>query len=442
MKRYFRKKLTALLIASCLALGCFACLAGCDSVGKSSDAVPVQSVEMIMGAGNTGVVDRMSGKVTSSNTLEIFKKTDQKVVELNVKVGDEVKKGDVLFSYDEESLKLAYEKLVLEKEQYENLVKTIKQRIESLKKASGKGSEAEKLQNSVELQTAQIELREAEYSLTDMDSKIEDAEELLDNADYVSEIDGRVQSVNDSELGETDSTKPYITIVETGTFRVEGRINELNISSINEGDRVVVRSRADSHAVWFGEITQIELDKPESTSNNDAMYDGGSSDSMTQTSSYPFYVTLDDAKGLILGQHVFVEPDVGQCDEREGVWLPSFYICDIDSAPYVWKSGARDRLTKQPVQLGLYDQESDSYEISSGVEMEDYLAFPDESCVEGAKTQPYSEDSFNAGDDEFFMDGDGFEGMDGGEFGEMEGFAEDGGLDDMQAMDGGEEALG
>ena len=52
-------------------------------------------------------------------------------------------------------------KTFITKEQYENLIKTIKQRIDSLKKTSNSGSEAAKLENSVQLQTAQIELKEA-----------------------------------------------------------------------------------------------------------------------------------------------------------------------------------------------------------------------------------------------------------------------------------------
>ena len=68
-----KKKLFSGILAICLVLGCLACLGGCGSK-DSADAVPVQSVSMITGAGNTGVVDRMAGKVVSSNTLEIFKK--------------------------------------------------------------------------------------------------------------------------------------------------------------------------------------------------------------------------------------------------------------------------------------------------------------------------------------------------------------------------------
>lgn len=444
-----RLKIAAMLLVLAMAFSVTAVLSGCGE--DSGETVTVQSISMITDAGNTGVVDRMAGKVISSNTLEIYKKSDQKVVELNVKVGDEVRSGEILFSYDEESLKLAHEKLLLEKEQYENLIKTINQKIDSLKRSSNSGSEEARLENSIQLQTAQIELKEAEYQLAGMDDKIKEAEELIDKADYVIDIDGRVQSVNEEGTGENGEKKPFITVVETGAFRVEAKVSEMNLSMISVGDRVIVRSRSDKNRIWHGEISQIKLDTPESGSEQSGYYDGyysgnQSGDSMTQTSSYPFYVTLDDAEGLILGQHVFVEPDVGQTEEREGIWLPSYYICDIESDPYVWRANKRSRLEKAPVVLGTYDHESDSYEIVSGIDENDYLAFAGEDLAEGMKTAVFDESSFNEGDEGEFMGED----MPADDYGTMEGIDDYGAYEEYEgegdfadfAVNGTEEGLG
>ena len=57
---------------------------------------------------------------------------------------------------------------------------------------------------------------------------------------------------------------------------------------------------------------------------------------MTQSSNYPFYVQLDGTNGLMLGQHVYVEPDIGQQEVKTGIWLSDYFINDIDSNPYVW----------------------------------------------------------------------------------------------------------
>ena len=57
---------------------------------------------------------------------------------------------------------------------------------------------------------------------------------------------------------------------------------------------------------------------------------------MTQSSNYPFYVQLDGTNGLMLGQHVYVEPDIGQQEVKTGIWLSDYFINDVDSNPYVW----------------------------------------------------------------------------------------------------------
>ena len=39
----------------------------------------------------------------------------------------------------------------------------------------------------------------------------------------------------------------------------------------------------------------------------------------------------------MLGQHVYVEADYGQSEEKAGIWLDESFICDADTDnPYVW----------------------------------------------------------------------------------------------------------
>ena len=36
----------------------------------------------------------------------------------------------------------------------------------------------------------------------------------------------------------------------------------------------------------------------------------------------------------MLGQHVYVELNLGQNEKKAGIWLEEYYICDADSNPY------------------------------------------------------------------------------------------------------------
>ena len=78
---------------------------------------------------------------------------------------------------------------------------------------------------------------------------------------------------------------------------------------------VIVRSRVDDEKTWLGTISKIDTDNPQTTSNNNGMVSSDSQNSESATNYY-FYVQLADASDMLLGQHVFVEPDYGQSEKK------------------------------------------------------------------------------------------------------------------------------
>ncbi len=78
--------------------------------------------------------------------------------------------------------------------------------------------------------------------------------------------------------------------------------------------------------------------------------------------------------------------------------LPSYYITGGADNAYVWAANDKDKLEKRSVTLGAYDEDTDCYEILSGLDTSDYIAFPDDSLSEGMAVEKYDEDSFS--DDE------------------------------------------
>ena len=202
-------------------------------------------------------------------------------------------------------------------------------------------------------------------------------------------MDGTVESIADLEtllaggITNPDGTQSttYITILADGDYRVKGSVSEQNIYELSEGMPVIVRSRVDENQTWSGTISSIDT---QAESNNNNMY----SSSGESASSYAFYVDLASIDGLMLGQHVTIEMDYGQGTPKEGIWLSSGWITQQeDGTAYVWaaKSGGA-RLEQRTVELGEYDSNMDEYQILSGLETSDYLAWPDADCVAGAPT--------------------------------------------------------
>ena len=178
----------------------------------------------------------------------------------------------------------------------------------------------------------------------------------------------------------TVEKQSFMSILSTGKYRIKGKISEQNIGELQPGMDVTVRARNDQEEIWKGSVDVIDTEKPESSSQN-GMYSG--SDSSMQATKYPFYITLETSDGLMLGQHVYIEPGTGV--NTEGIRLMSPYILDADGEnPYVWLANEKGRLEKRSVKLGAYDEEQDIWEITNGLKETDYIVWPDEECKEGA----------------------------------------------------------
>ena len=420
-----KKKMICIVLAAVFVFGCV--LSGCGS-GDSGETAAVQSVAMITGAGSVGVYDRYAGLVVSQQTVEIKRDESKVVAEIYVEEGQNVNVGDKLFAYDTEDLQYSLDKATLELEQLKNSIENYKTQIAQLEKEKKNASASQQLSYTVEIQDAQANLREAEYNLQLKQAEVERMQAAVGDPSVTAEVSGVVQSLNpdggmDPNTGEQ---LPFMTIVETGTYRVKGTINEMAAGALSVGTGVIIRSRIDSTQTWTGTVEIVDWENPVSSGNN-YYYDSGN-DEMTQSSKYPFYVTMDSTDGLMLGQHVYIEPDFGQENAAgDALMLSSWYISDADSNPWVWAANGRDKLEKRKVELGVYDAELDQYEILSGLTVDDYIAYPDETLREGMGVVRYDDNQFMAGvyGDDGYAD-DGY--VD-------DGYVDDGNMDDSYADD-------
>ena len=188
------------------------------------------------------------------------------------------------------------------------------------------------------------------------------------------------------------------------TYRIKGTINEMNVGTLYEGMPVIIRSRIDGSRTWNGVLEKIDWETTVNTNNN--MY-YGPSDEMTSTTKYPFYVNIDDFDGLLLGQHIYIEPDYGQSGVKEGMWLPDYYIIREGGETYVWAENSRGKIEKRPVSLGEADQESGTVLILSGLGRSDSIAFPEEGICAGMTCVPYEDTMFVGGEMEYYPDAEG-----------------------------------
>lgn len=412
MKKFAVMALAAVMLLSAVT-GC-----GTSVEGEAS----VQSVSMICGLGSTGLTDRFAGMVTAQSETQIKKNDNATVDTIKVKVDQEVKKGDALFTYDSSQARLDLEMAQLELEQMKNELEMKKEEKEQLERDKNGAASDEQMNYALEIRQANADILEKEYKISLKAKDVEKLQNALNNVTVTSPVDGRIKSIN--ENGGTDqmgNPLPFMTIVETSGFRVKGYVNENNAGALFEGTSVIIRSRV-SDQTWKGTISLIDWENAQQSSQ-DRYYDGGSDDT-TMSSKYPFYVELDSSDGLLLGQHVYIEPDYGQGEAQDAntLKLPSYYINDADSSPWVWAQSSKGKLEKRSLTLGDYDADMDTYVVTDGLTAEDYIAFPDETLKAGMDCVTYDEGTFDPG-------------MDMGDMGDM-GYVDDmGDMGDMSGMD-------
>lgn len=332
-----------------------------------------------------GLVDRFAGVVEPQETLKIQKATDKNVKEIFVQAGDTVTKGTALFSYDVDEIRLKLSEAELELERITNEISTLYDQIELLEEEKKKAAENEIFSYTTQILTAENSVKRAEYNKKVKTAEIEQIEASLENTTVVSEIDGIIKSVSDDSSQmmyyDYESDNAFITILSNSEYRIKGTINEQNMGSITIGQPMTVHSRIDEDLSWSGTVSEIDTGNPVQDNNN-YYYEG---DSSTMSSSYYFYVTLDETAPLMLGQHVFMEPNIGQDEIKSGLWLPDYYICFEDETAYVWAANAKDKLEKREIVVGKYDENLMEYEIVTGLSANDFICFPEETLEEGMR---------------------------------------------------------
>lgn len=370
-----RNKLKFLALGLALVLG----LSGCGS----DNPVPVERVDTLTAAATAA--DRFAGVVVSDNSVKVAKETDKTIKELLVQVGDQVKRGEKLFSYDTDELQLNLDKQELDLDRLEAEIDDLEDQIDDVEKEIKSASGDAKTQLNIQLRQLEMKLTQSTYDKSTLKTEIDYTKKMLKNVTVKSPIAGTIRSIDE------ENAEEYIVIQEVGAYRIKGLLNEMNMSmGIMEGAAVQIISRLDPTRVWTGVVELVDYENAEKNSY-DSMNYGVASDSMTSTSSYPFYVELDSTDGLLLGQHVYIQLASVAMDPSV-VYIPENYLMDLfydsetgQTTAAVWAVSTEGKLEKRTIILGGYDSTTGSYEVLDGLDFTDYVADPSNpDCKEGA----------------------------------------------------------
>ncbi len=356
-------------------------VSGGAAASESGKPAYVSSVSEWMGSSLGTYGNRFAGIVESQETWSVSQIADSTIKETFVSAGDAVEEGDPLFEYDVTQYEADLSQAEIDLERLNNELDSLDNTISTLESEKKKASSSEQADYTIRIEDANLQKKQKELDIRSKEIDIEKLNENIENATVVSGLTGVVKSVGTDSTGETNA---YITVMQTGELRVKGSVNEQNIGELYEGAAVIVHSRVNREESWKGTITSIDRDNKET---NESYYYGNTDSS---SSSYPFYVTLEESGDLMLGQHVYVELDFGQ-DSEEGLRLYDYLIDVTDEThPFVWADDGSGKLVKKEVTLGDYNEETMEYVVLDGITETDLIAFPEEDLTEGMRTEDYA----------------------------------------------------
>ncbi|MFB9757960.1 efflux RND transporter periplasmic adaptor subunit [Ectobacillus funiculus] len=306
----------------------------------------------------------VAGRVTPGGTETFYVDAAKgSVKDIFVNEGDEVAKGQKLFSYENPELDLQIKQAELQEKrtslQYDQVKENVKSLNEDIQKAKDEGADATALNSQLkdlELQEKTTEIEKEQNQLEKQQLEKKQAELIV-----YSTINGRVQTL-DKDAAQTSSAavgqaKVFIQLASKDPYRVEGTLSELQKAQVQPEQAITVTSKAVANKTWTGKIIEVS-DYPTTDATAEAA--GGQG---TQTISYyPFKAVLDTQDGLSPGYHVSLEIKLSA---NKMIAAPRSSIVEEGEEKflYVVKAG---KLQKQPVKTGMSDGEW--IEITEGAE--------------------------------------------------------------------------
>lgn len=188
----------------------------------------------------------------------------------------------MLLTYDLSQIRTDLEMAQLELEQLNATLEDQQAELERIQKLMDSTyDDATKPQYALDLREQNVKVLETKANIATKKKDIEKLKANTADSTVKSPVDGEVQSLNpDGGTDNSGNALPFMTIVETGGFRIKGYVNENNASVLTEGTAVVIRSRV-SDQTWKGSISSIDWNNAQQSRS-----DYGDSDT-AMSSKYP-----------------------------------------------------------------------------------------------------------------------------------------------------------
>ena len=291
----------------------------------------------------------LSGKIASARDVYVSPMIQGKVLSVNVREGDIVKKGDVLFTIDKKDVERQYNDMKANLDDTkllnEKTLEIERKNIEDLKALYEVGGIAKSDLEKAELGFLSKEIQ-INSSLQSVETQLQNLEDTLANVAVTSPINGVVTAMNviEGTIAQATSQQPLLAVSETNSPEVSIGISETLLPYIKSGDTVKITVPAVS------------------TEGFDAKVRSVSTTTDVQTGLYTVTVTLPTDESYSIG--MFVNAEFITEEQKAVVSVPQSAVLTDQESKYVYVV-ENEKARKVPVTTGLTN--GTNTEITSGL---------------------------------------------------------------------------
>ncbi len=304
--------------------------------GQTLTNVIVQTVER----GSVSVQSPVSGRLVSTNAVNVIPLVSGEVREVFVKEGEYVLKGQVLFTIDSQQAQIQSEQARLNIKSAQDGVDSLKKSLDRMQALYDAGSVS-----LSDLESVQSQYTSALNSLEQAKLSGQAANSSLDYYTVTAPSSGCATTVNIVAGGVATQTSPAVVISDTDSLELEAHVSEFLINSVTEGQKVDVYIRSVSEEPFSGTVTNVA----------DAPAEG--------TYTYEMKIALDRYTDLKAG--MFAEISVVTQQKSGVVTVPSNSVVRKKGETYVALLNGKNTIELRPVTVGL--DSGTNVEIKSGL---------------------------------------------------------------------------
>ena len=319
-----------------------------------------------------------SGSVESVNEVDVGAQASGKITKLYVKLGQEIKKGEMLADIDsttqintlntKKAALVSYQAQLKAKKtaydvalsSYNRLSKLYTQKATSLDNVNTAKSTLDNTKAEVEAVEANIKQAEIEVNT---------AETNVGYTKITAPMDGTVVSVPVSEgqtVNANQTTPTIVTIADLSKMKIKPEISEGDITKVKSGQEVSFTILSDSQTVYHSVIESVDPANTTTSDNSSTSSSTSSSSSNSTTSAIYYYANvLIDNPDRTLRIGMTTENNIKIANAKDVLLVSSMAIQKRDGKSFVNVLNDKNQPEQREVETGV--QNDFKTEIKSGL---------------------------------------------------------------------------